>query len=382
LAPFVQTPVHPMSHNSFGHLFRIMTWGESHGPALGCVVDGCPPGIRLDASDIQADLDRRKPGQSRFVTQRREEDQVEILSGIFEDERIRESHGGPITTGTPISLMIRNTDQRSKDYSDIRDKFRPGHADFTYEAKYGVRDYRGGGRSSARETAARVAGGAVAKAALNAIVPGGVKIRAALVQMGPHKIDRANWNWDEVGNNPFFSPDAKAADFYETYLDGIRKAGSSIGAVIEVVAEGVPAGWGAPIYAKLDQDIASALMSINAVKAVEIGAGFDAAVLSGEENADQIYARQDGQPDFRSNHAGGILGGISSGQPIVARFAVKPTSSILTPRHTIDKAGNETEILTKGRHDPCVGIRAVPVAEAMMALVLADHMLRHRGQVG
>ncbi len=371
-----------MSHNTFGHLFRIMTWGESHGPALGCVVDGCPPGIRLDASDIQADLDRRKPGQSRFVTQRREEDQVEILSGVFEDERIRESHGGQITTGTPISLMIRNTDQRSKDYSDIRDKFRPGHADFTYEAKYGVRDYRGGGRSSARETAARVAGGAVAKAALNAIVPGGVKIRAALVQMGPHKIDRANWNWDEVDNNPFFAPDAKAAEFYETYLDGIRKAGSSIGAVIEVVAEGVPAGWGAPIYGKLDQDIASALMSINAVKAVEIGAGFDAAELSGEENADQIYARQDGQPDFRSNHAGGILGGISSGQPIVARFAVKPTSSILTPRHTIDKAGNETEILTKGRHDPCVGIRAVPVAEAMMALVLADHMLRHRGQNG
>ena len=371
-----------MSHNSFGHLFRVTTWGESHGPALGAVVDGCPPGIRLDASDIQTDLDRRKPGQSKFVTQRREEDLVEILSGVFEDDRIRESHGGQITTGTPISLMIRNTDQRSKDYGDIRDKFRPGHADFTYNAKYGVRDYRGGGRSSARETAARVAAGAVARKVLNAIVPGGVTIRAALVQMGPHQINRANWDWDQVNENPFFTPDAAAAAFYETYLDGIRKAGSSIGAVIEVVAEGVPAGWGAPIYGKLDQDIASALMSINAVKAVEIGAGFDAASLSGEDNADEIYARQDGAPDFRANHAGGILGGISSGQPIIARFAVKPTSSILTPRRTIDTSGHETEILTKGRHDPCVGIRAVPVGEAMLAIVLADHALRHRGQVG
>jgi chorismate synthase len=371
-----------MSHNTFGHLFRVTTWGESHGPALGCVVDGCPPGIRLDSADIQADLDRRKPGQSRFVTQRREEDAVEILSGVFEDERILASRGGQITTGTPISLVIRNTDQRSKDYGDIRDKFRPGHADFSYDAKYGVRDYRGGGRSSARETAARVAAGAVARKVLDALVPGGVKVRAALVQMGPHAIDRANWDWDQIAQNPFFCPDAKAAAFYENYLDGIRKSGSSVGAVIEVVAEGVPAGWGAPIYAKLDQDIASAMMSINAVKGVEIGAGFAAAALSGEDNADEIYTRQDGSPDFRSNHAGGILGGISSGQPIVARFAVKPTSSILTPRKTIDTAGTETEILTKGRHDPCVGIRAVPVGEAMMAIVLVDHALRHRGQTG
>ena len=371
-----------MSHNSFGHLFRVTTWGESHGPALGCVVDGCPPGIRLDVADIQADLDRRKPGQSRFVTQRREDDEVEILSGVFEDERITAQHGGQITTGTPISLMIRNTDQRSKDYGDIRDKYRPGHADFTYQAKYGVRDYRGGGRSSARETAARVAAGAVARKVLNALVPGGVRIRGALVQIGPHAVERANWDWSQISQNPFFGPDRKAAAFFETYLDGIRKAGSSIGAVIEVVAEGVPAGWGAPIYAKLDQDIASALMSINAVKGVEIGAGFAAATLTGEENADEIYIRQDGSPDFRSNYAGGILGGISSGQPIVARFAVKPTSSILTPRKTIDTDGHETEILTKGRHDPCVGIRAVPVGEAMLALVLADHALRHRGQIG
>ncbi|MDR3496660.1 MAG: chorismate synthase [Ancalomicrobiaceae bacterium] len=371
-----------MSHNTFGHLFRMTTWGESHGPALGVVIDGCPPGIRLEASDIQADLDRRKPGQSRFVTQRREADEVEILSGVFVDERIEAEYGGPVTTGTPISLLIRNTDQRSKDYSDIRDKFRPGHADFTYDAKYGVRDYRGGGRSSARETAARVAAGAVARKVLDHLLPGGVTIRAALVQMGPHAIDRAYWDWDQRDLNPFFCPDAKAAAFFEDYLDGIRKAGSSVGAILEVVAEGVPAGWGAPIYGKLDQDIASALMSINAVKGVEIGAGFAAAALSGEENADEIYTRQDDGPDFRSNHAGGILGGISSGQPIVARFAVKPTSSILTPRKTIDTAGHATEILTKGRHDPCVGIRAVPVAEAMLAVVLADHALRHRGQTG
>ena len=371
-----------MSHNSFGHLFRITTWGESHGPALGVVVDGCPPGIRLDPADIQQDLDRRKPGQNRFVTQRREEDLVEILSGVFEDERITAKHGGQITTGTPISLLIRNTDQRSKDYGDIRDKFRPGHADFTYDQKYGVRDYRGGGRSSARETAARVAAGAVARKVLDHLVPGGVRIRAALVQIGPHAVERKRWDWEEIGRNPFFCPDAEMAAFYETYLDGIRKAGSSIGAVIEVVAEGVPVGWGAPIYAKLDQDLASAMMSINAVKGVEIGAGFAAAALTGEENADEIYVRQDGTPDFRTNHAGGITGGISSGQPIVVRFAVKPTSSILTPRKTIDTSGHETEILTKGRHDPCVGIRAVPVGEAMMALVLADHALRHRGQNG
>ena len=363
----------PMSHNTFGHLFRVTTWGESHGPALGAVVDGCPPGIALTAAEIQSFLDKRKPGQSRFVTQRREPDEVEILSGVFEDERT----GGPVTTGTPISLMIRNVDQRSKDYSDIRDKFRPGHADFTYDAKYGVRDYRGGGRSSARETAARVAAGAVARK----VIPG-VTIRGAMVQMGPHEIDRANWDWEQVNENPFFCPDAKAAALWEDYLDGIRKAGSSIGAVIEVVAEGVPAGWGAPLYGKLDQDIAAALMSINAVKGVEIGAGFASAELTGEENADEIYAGGNHEPEFRSNHAGGILGGISSGQPVVARFAVKPTSSILTPRHTIDKTGAETEILTKGRHDPCVGIRAVPVGEAMLAIVLADHFLRHRGQTG
>ncbi|WP_407048161.1 chorismate synthase [Methyloraptor flagellatus] len=362
-----------MSHNTFGHLFRVTTWGESHGPALGAVVDGCPPGIALTAAEIQSFLDKRKPGQSRFVTQRREPDEVEILSGVFEDERT----GGPVTTGTPISLMIRNVDQRSKDYSDIRDKFRPGHADFTYDAKYGVRDYRGGGRSSARETAARVAAGAVARK----VIPG-VTIRGAMVQMGPHKIDRANWDWEQVNENPFFCPDAKAAALWEDYLDGIRKAGSSIGAVIEVVAEGVPAGWGAPLYGKLDQDIAAALMAINAVKGVEIGAGFASAELTGEENADEIYAGGNHEPEFRSNHAGGILGGISSGQPVVARFAVKPTSSILTPRHTIDKSGAETEILTKGRHDPCVGIRAVPVGEAMLAIVLADHFLRHRGQTG
>lgn len=366
-----------MSHNTFGHLFRVTTWGESHGPALGAVVDGCPPGLLLTAEDIQADLDRRKPGQSRFVTQRREDDLVEILSGVFEDDRT----DGPRTTGTPISLMIRNTDQRSKDYGDIRDKYRPGHADYTYDAKYGLRDYRGGGRSSARETAARVAAGAVAKKVLDALVPGGVKIRAALVQMGVEAIDRANWDWETVDTNPFFSPDPDSVARFEEYLDAIRKAGSSIGAVIEVQAEGVLAGWGAPLYGKLDQDIAAALMSINAVKGVEIGDGFEAAELTGEENADEIFAGANG-PEFRSNHAGGILGGISSGQTIVARMAVKPTSSILTPRHTIDREGRDVELITKGRHDPCVGIRAVPVAEAMMAIVLADHALRHRGQCG
>jgi chorismate synthase len=362
-----------MSHNTFGHLLRLTTWGESHGPALGAVIDGCPPGIALTAADIQRDLDRRKPGQSRFVTQRREDDAVEILSGVFEDD----TTGGQVTTGTPISLLIRNTDQRSKDYGDIRETYRPGHADFTYDAKYGVRDYRGGGRSSARETAARVAGGAVARK----IIPF-VTIRAALVQIGTEKIDRANWDWAEVDNNPFFTPDKVAAERFADYLDAVRKRGSSVGAVIEVVAEGVPAGWGAPIYGKLDSDLASALMSINAVKGVEIGDGFATAALTGEDNADEIFIRQDGTPDFRSNHAGGILGGISSGQAVVARFAVKPTSSILTPRRSITRAGAETEVMTKGRHDPCVGIRAVPVGEAMMALVLADHYLRHRGQTG
>jgi len=361
-----------MSHNSFGHLFRFTTFGESHGPAIGCVVDGCPPLIPLTVEEIQRDLDRRRPGQSKFTTQRQEPDQVRILSGVF-----TEADGIQRTTGTSIGLLIDNVDQRSKDYSEIAASFRPGHADFTYDAKYGIRDPRGGGRSSARETAMRVAAGAIARK----VVPG-CRVRGALVQMGPHRIERRNWNWEEVDRNPFFCPDAEAAEFFAEYLDGIRKNGSSIGAVLEIVAEGVPAGLGAPIYGKLDSDIAAALMSINAVKGVEIGAGFGAAELTGEENADEIRMGNDGQPIFLENHAGGILGGISTGQPIVVRFAVKPTSSILTPRATIDRFGNETEIRTKGRHDPCVGIRAVPVGEAMLAIVLADHYLRHRGQVG
>lgn len=355
-----------MSHNTFGHLFRFTTWGESHGPAIGCVVDGCPPLIDLSEKDIQPFLDKRKPGQNKFTTQRQESDTVKILSGVFEGK----------TTGTPISLLIENEDQRSKDYGDIAQKFRPGHADYTYTQKYGIRDYRGGGRSSARETAMRVAAGAIARKVLK-----GVTIRGALVQMGTIKIDHEKWDWKQIDKNPFWCPDKKAAAEMEGYLDGIRKKGSSVGAIIEVVAEGVPAGLGAPIYGKLDADIASAMMSINAVKAVEIGVGFDAAALEGPQNADRMRKGKKG-PEFLSNHAGGILGGISSGQPIVARFAVKPTSSILTPVDTIDSKGNNTSIITKGRHDPCVGIRAVPVGEAMMALVLADHLLRHRGQRG
>lgn len=362
-----------MSHNTFGHLFRVTTFGESHGPAIGCVVDGCPPLISLSEAEIQRDLDKRRPGQSRYTTQRQEPDQVRIVSGVF----ARESDGEQVTTGTSIGLMIDNVDQRSKDYSEIKDKYRPGHADFTYDVKYGIRDYRGGGRSSARETAMRVAAGAIARK----VVPGMI-VRGALVQMGPHKIDRGNWDWDEVGNNPFFCPDAKAAERFADYLDGIRKSGSSIGAVLEIVAEGVPAGLGAPIYGKLDAELAAALMSINAVKGVEIGDGFGAAELSGEENADEMRAGNDGKPLFLSNHAGGILGGISTGQPIVARFAVKPTSSILSTRATVNRSGGETEMFTKGRHDPCVGIRAVPVGEAMVACVLADQFLRHRAQVG
>ena len=361
-----------MSHNSFGHLFRVTTWGESHGPAIGCVVDGCPPLIPLTETDIQGFMNKRKPGQSRFTTQRREPDEVKILSGVMVDE-----DGIQKTTGTPISLGVENTDQRSKDYSEIKDRFRPGHADFTYDAKYGIRDYRGGGRSSARETAMRVAAGAVARKVLQ-----GVTVRGALVQVGPHKIDRANWDWAEVDNNAFFSPDAKAAAFWADYLDGIRKAGSSVGAVIEVVAEGVPAGWGAPIYGKLDTDLAAAMMSINAVKGVEVGNGFDAASLTGEDNADEIRLDDVGRPVFLSNNSGGILGGISNGDPLVVRFAVKPTSSILTERKSITSKGEEVNVMTKGRHDPCVGIRAVPVGEAMMACVLADHFLRHRGQIG
>jgi chorismate synthase len=354
-----------MSHNSFGHLFRITTWGESHGPAIGCVVDGVPPRIALTEADIQPWLDKRRPGQSKYTTQRQEPDEVRILSGVFEG----------MTTGTPVALEIQNVDQRSKDYGAIAQQFRPGHADVTYELKYGIRDYRGGGRSSARETAMRVAAGAVARKVLG----DSVRIRAALVQIGPHKIDRSHWDWAQVDENPFFCPDPVAALQWEDYLAAIRKSGSSCGAVIEVVVDGVPPGLGAPIYGKLDADIAAALMGINAVKGVEIGDGFDSAALTGEDNADEI--RMDGNKLlFQANHAGGILGGISTGQPIVARFAVKPTSSILTPRQSVDRFGHDVEILTKGRHDPCVGIRAVPVGEAMLAIVLADHLLRHRAQ--
>jgi len=362
-----------MSFNTFGHLFRFTSFGESHGAAIGCVVDGCPPRIPLNAEDIQRELDRRRPGQSRFTTQRQEPDAVKIMSGVFTDEKT----GEQVTTGTPIMLMIVNVDQRSKDYSAIKDKYRPGHAGYTYDVKYGITDYRGGGRASARETAARVAAGAVARK----IIPG-LTVRAALVQMGPHKIDRSRWDWNEIGNNPFFCPDAKQAKFFEDYLDGVRKAGSSCGAVIEVVADGVPTGLGAPVYAKLDGDLAGALMGINAVKGVEIGDGFATAAMSGEDNADEMRMGNNGKPVFLSNHAGGILGGISTGQQIVARFAVKPTSSILTPRKTVDRYGRDTEVVTKGRHDPCVGIRAVPIGEAMVACVLADHYLMHRGQVG
>jgi chorismate synthase len=362
-----------MSFNTFGHLFRVTTFGESHGAAIGCVIDGCPPGIALAAVDIQTFLDKRRPGQSRFTSQRREPDAVKILSGVVPDE----ASGREVTTGAPIALLIENIDQRSKDYADIRDLYRPGHADITYDLKYGLRDYRGGGRASARETATRVAAGAIARK----VVPG-LSVRGALIQIGPHRIDRARWDWDEVERNPFFCPDAKQAEFFADYLDGVRKQGSSVGAVIEVVADGVPAGLGAPVYGKLDADLAAALMGINAVKGVEIGDGFLTAELTGEENADEIRMGNDGRPRFLSNHAGGILGGISTGQPIVARFAVKPTSSILTPRRTVDRYGRETEIVTKGRHDPCVGIRAVPIGEAMVACVIADHYLRHRGQVG
>lgn len=361
-----------MSHNTFGHLFRVTTWGESHGPAIGCVVDGCPPGLPLEAADIQSFLEKRRPGQSRFTTQRQEPDTVEIISGVFANEA-----GQQVTTGTPISLLIKNVDHRTKDYSDIKDKFRPGHADYTYWKKYKIRDFRGGGRSSARETAMRVAAGAIARRVL-----AGVTIRGALVQIGNQAVDRSLWDWEAVDANPFFCPDPAAAVHWAEYLDDVRKAGSSIGAIIEVVAEGVPAGLGAPIYAKLDQDLASAMMSINAVKGVEIGAGMGAAELTGEENADEIRIGPDGEARFMTNHAGGILGGISTGQPIVCRFSVKPTSSIFVPRKTIDEKGHETDVITKGRHDPCVGIRAVPIGEAMMALVLADHLLRHRAQCG
>ncbi len=360
-----------MSLNTFGHLFRVTTWGESHGPALGATVDGCPPGIALEEAMIQHWLDRRKPGQNKYTTQRREPDAVQILSGVYEGR----------TTGTPIQLMIENTDQRSKDYGEIAQKFRPGHADITYWQKYGVRDPRGGGRSSARETAARVAAGSVAREALKVLAPE-VKITGYMVQMGRLKADRDRFDMAEIERNPFWSPDATAATIWAEHLDDLRKTGNSVGAVIEVVASGVPAGLGAPIYGKLDTDLAAAMMSINAVKGVEIGAGMGAAELTGVENADEIFMGNDGRPRFSSNHAGGILGGISTGQELVVRFAVKPTSSILTPRKTITIAGEETEIVTKGRHDPCVGIRAVPVGEAMMACVILDHLLLHRGQIG
>jgi len=363
-----------MSFNTFGHMLRVSSWGESHGVAIGCVIDGCPPGIEFQLAEIQAWLDKRKPGQSRFTTQRRETDVVKILSGVLAKESEDEVL---ITTGTPISMLIENTDQRSKDYSEIKDSYRPGHADFTYDVKYGIRDYRGGGRSSARETAVRVAAGGIARKIVS-----GLNVRGALVQIGDKKINRDNWDWDEIDQNPFFCPDKVMAGEWETYLDKIRKSGSSIGAVIEVVAEGVPPGLGAPVYAKLDQDIASHLMSINAVKGVEIGNGFEAATLSGEENADEMRAGNGGSPRFLSNNAGGILGGISTGQPVVARFAVKPTSSILTSRKSINARGGEIDVQTKGRHDPCVGIRAVPIGEAMVACAIADHYLLHRGQTG
>ncbi|HYD17879.1 MAG TPA: chorismate synthase [Patescibacteria group bacterium] len=355
-----------MSANTAGHLFRYTTWGESHGPAIGCVVDGAPSQIELSESDIQQFLDRRKPGQNRFTTQRQEEDKVKILSGVFEGR----------TTGAPISLLIENTDARSKDYSDIKDKYRPGHADFTYDRKYGFRDYRGGGRSSARETASRVAAGAVARKVLHSRLGDAVNIRASVVQVGPHKINRDNWDWAQAAENQFFTPDADIIPVWEAFLDKTRKAGSSAGAIVEVVASGIPAGFGAPVVDKLDADLAKAMMGINAVKGVEIGAGFASVEMGGEVNSDQIRII-DGKPHFLSNHAGGILGGISTGQDIVVRIAFKPTSSILTPMQTINSRMEETEIITKGRHDPCVGLRGAPVAEAMMALVLCDHLLRH-----
>jgi chorismate synthase len=354
-----------VSGNRFGTLFQYQSFGESHGPAIGCVVDGVPPRIPLNEEDIQKYLDRRKPGQSKFTTQRKEPDQIKILSGVFEGQ----------TTGAPIGLLIENVDQKSKDYGDIKDKFRPGHADYTYHEKYGIRDYRGGGRSSARETAMRVAAGAIARIILQTQLDTDISIRGAVVQVGPHKINRENWDWEQVDQNPFWCPDPQAVKTWEEYLDGQRKSGSSAGALVEVVASGIPAGLGAPVYDKLDADLAKAMMSINATKAVEIGAGFEAVEWGGEQNADEIT--KDG---FQSNNAGGILGGISSGQDIIVRTAFKPTSSILTPVKTIDKAGNETEIITKGRHDPCVGLRGTPVCEAMMACVLADHWLRHKAQ--
>lgn len=357
-----------MSHNSFGHLLRVTTWGESHGPAIGAVVDGCPPGLALSEADIQPFVDKRRPGQSKYTTQRQEADQVRILSGLFDGR----------TTGTPISLMIENTDQRSKDYGDIAQAYRPGHADYAYDAKYGLRDHRGGGRSSARETACRVAAGAVARL----IIPE-VRIRAWVEQIGHTPIDYGRFDDAEIDRNPFFGPDAEVASRWEALVDEARKAGSSLGAVVVCEAVGVPAGWGAPLYGKLDGDLAAAMMGINAVKGVEIGDGFAAALASGESNADPMRPGPPGAPPtFLANHAGGIAGGIATGQPVRVRVAFKPTSSILTPVQSITSDGQATEVRTKGRHDPCVGIRGVPVVEAMLALVLADHKLRHRGQCG
>lgn len=360
-----------MSHNTFGHLFRVTTWGESHGRGIGCVVDGCPAGLPLTEADLQPWLDRRKPGGSRFVTQRQESDTARIWSGVFDDG------DGPVTTGTPISILIANEDQRSKDYGEIARAFRPGHADYTYQAKYGVRDYRGGGRSSARETAARVAAGAIARKLLG----DGIRIRAGVVQLGPHRLTPEQIDFDAVYENPLFAASADAVP-WETYLDSVRKAGSSVGAVVALEVTGVPAGWGAPLYGKLDAELAAALMSINAVKGVEIGAGFAAAGLTGEANADEMRIGPDGRPVFLSNHAGGILGGITTGQPVTARIAFKPTSSILTPRRSVDRDGQEVDLRTRGRHDPCVALRGVPVVEAMAACVLADAWLRHRAQQG
>jgi chorismate synthase len=356
-----------MAGNSFGHLFRFTTWGESHGPEIGCVVDGVPPRIAISEDDIQHWMDRRKPGQSRFTTQRQEPDKVKIVSGWFEGQ----------TTGTPLAMIVENVDQRSKDYGDIAVKYRPGHADYTYDAKYGIRDHRGGGRSSARETAMRVAAGAVARKVLGE----GITIRGAVVQIGPYRVDRGKWDWGEIENNPFWCPDKAMAGTWESFLDGVRKQGSSAGAVVEIVASGVPVGLGSPIYDKIDSDLARAMMTINAVKGVEIGDGFALAAEPGETAADEMAMGNDG-PRFLSNKAGGVLGGISTGQDLVVRFAVKPTSSILHERRTIDRDGNETSVQVKGRHDPCVGIRAVPVGEAMIACVLADHLLRHKAQCG
>ena len=363
-----------MSYNTFGHLFRVTTWGESHGPGLGCVIDGCPPGIEFTLAEVQRYLDQRKPGQSRHTTQRKESDAVQVLSGVMPHEQAADRL---VTTGTPISMLIWNEDQRSKDYAEIKERYRPGHADYTYQIKYGLRDYRGGGRSSARETAARVAAGAIARK----VIPG-LRVRGAMIQMGPHRIDRQRWDWSAVEANDYFCPDAQTAVVWAQYLEEIRLGKNSIGAVIEIVADGVPAGLGAPIYGKLDQDIAAGLMSINAVKGVEIGDGFQTAELLGSQNADEMRLAADGSIQFLSNHAGGILGGISTGQPIVARFAVKPTSSILTPRRSVTVNGEEVDVITKGRHDPCVGIRAVPIGDAMEACALADHYLLHRGQTG